>query len=212
MTIDQYLEEKSGAEPEILSDLARQTHLRVTQPRMLSGAVEGRLLSLITSMLDPQKVLEIGTYTGYSTLSMAMSLNADAKIVTIEIDDELQSIQNEFFEKSGLRPKIEQHFGAALEVLARFVNEKFDLVFIDANKREYLEYYNILFDRKLVASGSVIIADNTLWSGKVLLDVIDRKDTQTQAIKVFNDFVAHDTRVEKVMLPLRDGITIIRVK
>ncbi|MEG0655536.1 MAG: O-methyltransferase [Mucinivorans sp.] len=212
MTLDQYLVAKSGAEPDILRELARQTHLRVTQPRMLSGAVEGQFLAILISMVAPRRVLEIGTYTGYSTIAMARALSGEGKIVTIEIDDELEAISSEFFAKSGLQDRIVQYFGAALDVMNSQLNEQFDFVFIDANKREYNEYYNMLFDKHLVGSGSVIVADNTLWSGKVLLEVTDCKDLQTEAIKAFNTLVSDDTRVEKVMIPLRDGVTIIRVK
>ncbi|MEG2527299.1 MAG: O-methyltransferase [Mucinivorans sp.] len=212
MTLDQYLVAKSGAEPDILRELARQTHLRVTQPRMLSGAVEGQFLAILISMVAPRRVLEIGTYTGYSTIAMARALSGEGKIVTIEIDDELEAISSEFFAKSGLQDRIVQYFGAALDVMKSQLNEQFDFVFIDANKREYKEYYNMLFDKHLVGSGSVIVADNTLWSGKVLLEVTDCKDLQTEAIKAFNTLVSDDTRVEKVMIPLRDGVTIIRVK
>lgn len=211
MTIEEYIVAKSSAEPAVLSELVRQTHLRVPQPRMLSGALQGQLLQIITAIVAPRRVLEVGTFTGYSTISIALALPDGAKIETIEIDDELESIASEFFVKAGVTARIEQHFGAALQVMSS-MSGVFDLVFLDADKREYLEYYNTLFDKNLVGQGSVILADNTLWSGKVLLEVVDRKDQQTEAIKSFNDFVASDPRVEKVLLPLRDGLTLIRVK
>lgn len=210
--IDQYIEAKSNAEPAILSELVRQTHLRVTQPRMLSGAVQGELLAMIVRMLRPQRVLEFGTFTGYSTIAMALALGEGAKIITMEVDDELEAIASEFITRAGVRDKVEQRFGEALKLVEQIESEVFDLVFIDADKREYLQYYNSLFDLSLVRSGSIILADNTLWSGKILLEIEDDKDKQTKEIKVFNDFVAADNRVDKVILPLRDGLTIIRVK
>lgn len=212
MTIDEYITAKSNAEPEVLHELVRQTHLRVTQPRMLSGAVQGEFLAMIVRMLKPQRVLEFGTFTGYSTIAMALALGDKAKIVTMEVDDELEAIASEFIAWAGVSDKVEQHFGEALKIIEKIEREAFDLVFIDADKREYLQYYNRLFELGLVRSGSIILADNTLWSGKVLLEVEDRKDHQTREIKVFNDFVSTDSRVDKVILPLRDGLTVISVK
>lgn len=212
ITIDQYIEAKSNAEPAVLRELVRQTHLRVTQPRMLSGAVQGELLAMIVRMLQPHRVLEFGTFTGYSTIAMAMALGDGAKIITMEIDDELEAIASEFIARAGVRGKVEQLFGEALELIEQIEGEVFDLVFIDADKREYLQYYNRLFELNLVSIGSVILVDNTLWSGKVLLEIDDHKDNQTKEIKVFNDFVSEDERVDKVILPLRDGLTVIRVK
>lgn len=211
MTIDKYIEDKSSAQAEVLTELVRQTHLRVTQPRMLSGAVQGQLLGMLTSIVKPNRVLEIGTFTGYSTISMALALSDVSTIDTIEIDDELEAIASEFFVKSGCRDKIRQHFGAALEVM-QTLDYRYDMVFMDADKREYTAYYSMLFERSMVGSGSLILADNTLWSGKVLDEITDRRDGQTIGIKEFNDFVRDDQRVEKVLLPLRDGLTIIRVK
>lgn len=211
MTVDQYIVDKSSAEPDVLVDLVRQTHLRVAQPRMLSGALQGRFLAMITEIINPRTVLEIGTFTGYSTIAIALALGENSSITTIEIDDELECIASEFFEKAACKDKITQLFGAALDIMAT-LKDSFDLVFIDADKRQYTEYYNLLFDHRLVHSGSVILADNTLWSGKVLAENVDRKDTQTIAIQQFNDMIANDQRVEKVLLPLRDGLTMIRVK
>lgn len=212
ITIDQYIEAKSNSEPDVLRELVRQTHLRVTQPRMLSGAVQGELLAMIVRMLRPHRVLEFGTFTGYSTISIALALGDGAKIITMEIDDELEAIASEFIVRAGVRGKVEQLFGEALELIEQIEGEVFDLVFIDADKREYLQYYNRLFELNLVSVGSVILVDNTLWSGKVLLEIDDHKDNQTKEIKAFNDFVSEDERVDKVILPLRDGLTVIRVK
>lgn len=210
MNIDDYIAENSSAEPAVLLELFRQTHLRTLQPRMLSGHVEGRLLSLLTSIIAPSRVLELGTFTGYSTICMALSMAEGTELHTVDINDELDSISNEFFAKAGVQNIVRRHLGAALEVLGTF-DAPFDMIFMDADKREYLQYYKMLFQYDLLHSGSVIVADNTLWDGKVLREIKDN-DKQTLGIQHFNEFVASDERVEKVILPIRDGITIIRVK
>lgn len=208
--IEDYIAKHSSAEPAILRELSRQTHLRTLQPRMLSGHVEGRLLSLLTSIIAPSRVLELGTFTGYSTICMALSMGPGTELHTVDVNDELDSISNEFFVKSGVQNIVRRHLGAALDVMGTF-DKPFDMVFIDANKREYLQYYTMLFECNLLHSGSVVVADNTLWDGKILQSIKDN-DKQTIGIQHFNEFVASDERVEKVMLPIRDGVTIIRVK
>ncbi len=205
-----YAAEHSNKEPEILRELTRQTHLRIINPRMISGHIQGQLLSMIVSMVNPKRVLEMGTFTAYSTISMALAMERDSQLITIEIDDELEDIATEYIQRAGVGEIVEQRIGDCLEVIESLTGN-FDVVFIDADKRNYLECYERLFEKKLVSSNSVIIADNTLWDGKVLGETA-RNDKQTIGIKRFNDFVAEDTRVEKVMLPLRDGLTIIRVK
>ncbi len=205
-----YAQEHSCAEPEVLRELTRQTHLRIINPRMISGHIQGRLLSMVVSLVRPRRVLEMGTFTAYSTISMALSMESGSRLTTIEIDDELEEFAAEYIQKAGVSDIVEQRIGDCFEVMES-LEGTFDLVFIDADKRNYLECYERLFEKNLVTSNSVIIADNTLWDGKVLSETA-RNDKQTLGIKRFNDFVATDSRVEKVMLPLRDGLTIIRVK
>ena len=177
---------------------------------MISGHIQGKLLEMLVRMLRPRRILEIGTFTGYSALSMAMGLEDGALIDTFEIDDELEMIAADFFERSGCADKIRQHIGSALD-LAPTLGEKYDLVFIDGDKREYRAYYEMLFEHDMVHPNSFILADNILWYGKVVEEVA-RKDKQTQEIVAFNDYVRNDSRVENVILPLRDGINLIRVK
>ena len=208
--IDQYIEAMSSPQGELLHELERETYLRVINPRMISGHIQGKFLEMLVRMLRPKRILEIGTFTGYSALSMAMGLEEDGIIDTCEVDDELEMIAADFFERSGLGHKIRQHIGSALEVVPS-LGEQYDLVFIDGDKREYTAYYEMLFKHNLVHSNSFILADNILWYGKVVEEV-GRKDKQTQEIIAFNDYVRNDSRVENVILPLRDGINLIRVK
>ena len=208
--LDQYISDMSSPQGELLHELERETYLRVINPRMISGHIQGKLLEMLVRMLRPKRILEIGTFTGYSALSMAMGLEEGALIDTFEVDDELEMIAADFFERSGLGDKIRQHIGSALD-LAPQLGEKYDLVFIDGDKREYRAYYEMLFEHNLVHSNSFILADNILWYGKVVEEVA-RKDKQTAEIIAFNDYVRNDSRVENVILPLRDGINLIRVK
>ena len=208
--LDQYISDMSSPQGELLHELERETYLRVINPRMISGHIQGKLLEMLVRMLRPKRILEIGTFTGYSAISMAMGLEEGAVIDTFEVDDELEMIAADFFERSGVGDKIRQHIGSALD-LAPQLGEKYDLVFIDGDKREYTAYYEMLFEHNLVHSNSFILADNILWYGKVVEEVA-RKDKQTQEIIAFNDYVRNDSRVENVILPLRDGINLIRVK
>lgn len=209
-TIEQYILENISAENPILTELDRITHLSVTKPRMLSGHLQGELLKMLTRIINPKRVLELGTFTGYSAIAIASGLGDGAVLHTIEIDDELESVATKFIIKAGLRDKIVQHFGSALNVIAQ-IDEAFDLIFIDADKREYPAYYELLMSRNYVHSGTIILTDNVLWSGKVIEEPTP-KDKYTKGVMDFNTMVAQDPRVEKVILPLRDGLTMIRVK
>ncbi len=210
--LERYILDHISPEDNLLRELDRRTHLQLVQPRMISGHLQGRLLEILAAMLAPRTVLELGTFTGYSAISIARGLGEGAVLHTVEQNDELQGIASEFFEQArpSLQADIVQHIGPALEVVPR-LGLVFDLVFIDADKREYPDYYRMLMDGGLVRSGSVILADNVLWSGKVAEPLV-RNDNYTAALLEFNDMVRDDSRVEKVILPLRDGLTIIRVK
>ncbi len=208
--LEQYIEAMSSPQSDVLHELERETYLRVINPRMISGHIQGKLLEMLVRMLRPRRILEIGTFTGYSAISMAMGLEEGALIDTFEIDDELEMIAADYFERSGCADKIRQHIGSALEI-APTLGEQYDLVFIDGDKREYRAYYDMLFDHNMVHSNTFILADNILWYGKVV-EEIARKDRQTAEIVAFNEHVRNDDRVESVILPLRDGINLIRVK
>ena len=207
--IDRYIEAHTSPEEALLTELDRQTHLRVISPRMISGRVQGRTLEMLSRMLRPRSILEIGTFTGYSALCLAKGLAPGGELHTFEVDDELHELARSFFERSPDAARIYLHTGSALEGAPK-LGRTFDLVFIDGDKREYPDYYRMLMDRGLVKSGSYILADNVLWYGKVVED-IPPGDLHTQAIRAFNDGVQADPRVENVILPLRDGLTIIRV-
>ncbi|MDO9154567.1 MAG: O-methyltransferase [Paludibacter sp.] len=208
MNEDEYILAHSDAEPEYLALINRKTHLKMINPRMMSGHLQGRALAMFCSMMKPERILEIGTFTGYSALCMAETLNNNGIIHTIERDDELEDFILENFALSGLAHKIRLHIGDAIQIIKK-LGEIFDLVFIDGDKREYADYYEAVFPK--VRNGGFILADNTLWDGKVLKRV-DANDVQTIEIMRFNDMIARDNRVEKVILPLRDGLTIIRKK
>lgn len=207
MDIESYILSHSDKEPEYLSSLSRKTWLRQTNPRMVSGHLQGRVLSMISKMLSPDRILELGTFTGYSALCLAEGLSEKGRLDTIEIDDELEEFILENFSNSPFNDKIQLYIGDALQILPT-LNEVYDLIFIDANKRNYTEYYELSL--LLLKSGGFILADNTLWNGKVIEDTHDEKDEQTLEILHFNQFVAQDNRVEKIILPLRDGLTLIR--
>lgn len=208
--LEKYIHENSSPEDALLHELDRETHLRVINPRMISGHIQGKLLELIVKMFRPKNILEIGTFTGYSALCMAAGLEDNATIDTCEVDDELESIAQSFFDRSSHGGKIKMHIGSALEIAPK-LGKQYDLVFMDGDKREYPAYYNMLMNKGLVHSGSVILADNILWYGKVV-QTVAHNDHHTQALIEFNRMVVEDSRVESVILPLRDGINIIRVK
>lgn len=206
--IEKYILEHIGSEDPVLQELDRETHLKVPGARMLSGHIQGQLLMLLSKMIQPERILEIGTFTGYSAICLAKGLTETGKLISIELDDELEDLAQKYFNKAGLQKNIIQLIGPALEIIPS-LSETFDLVFLDADKREYVEYYNLVFEK--VRSGGYIIADNTLWSGKVLEEPAPG-DAQTLGIIAFNEMIKNDSRVEKVILPLRDGMTIIRKK
>lgn len=208
--IDKYILDNSTAEEQLLKDLDRETHLRVVQPRMLSGHIQGRLLTMFAHMMRPKRVLEIGTFTGYSALCIAAGLEDGAELHTVEVDDELESLSSKYFERSEHSSKIFAHIGSALEVAPR-LGGRFDLVFMDGDKREYPAYLDMLLDGGLVGSGSIIIADNILWSGKVV-EPLQHNDKHTAALLDFNKQVLADERLENIIIPLRDGLNLIRVR
>lgn len=209
--LDKYIREHSTEELAILSELDRATNLATVQPRMLSGHIQGLLLKMFTSMIAPQAVLEIGTFTGYSAICIASALKEGAVLHTVDINDELSYIPETFFERSGYGDKIKMHIGSALDIAPK-LECVFDLVFMDGDKREYTEYYKMLMDEGLVRSGAYILADNVLWDGKVIdTSLRNLKDTYTKGILEFNSMVKNDPRVEKVILPIRDGMTMIKV-
>ena len=207
--LDKYIDTMSSPEDALLHELERETYLRVLNPRMISGHIQGKLLEMIVRMIRPQRILEIGTFTGYSALSMAAGLPDGGVIDTCEVDDELEMMILDFFSRSKYADRLNLHIGSALEIVPQ-IGEVYDMVFIDGDKREYLAYYNMLFENNLVKSGSWILADNILWYGKVV-EPVAKGDKQTQAIIDFNATIVADSRVENVILPIRDGINLIRV-
>lgn len=206
--IEDYALEHSQHESEVLKKLNRETFAKILMPRMLSGHMQGNLLSMLSKMIQPAQILEIGTYTGYSAICLAQGLQKEGKLHTIDINAELEKMVLSFFHEAGLTDKINYHIGNALEIIPR-LNETFDLVFIDADKKNYAAYYDLVFDK--VRGGGYIIADNVLWSGKVL-EAKEKMDADTKAIDSFNKKVHADKRVEHMLLPVRDGLMIVRKK
>ena len=206
---EKYIREHSSEESEALKWLVKQTNLRTNYPRMLSGQIQGELLKLIAQMLQARNILEIGCFTGYSSIWLAMGLEAGGKVDSLEINDELEDLIREGWSRAGVQDKTELHLGDALEIMELFLNEgrKYDLIYIDANKREYLNYYKAA--KRLLRKGGVILADDTMLGGKVY-DSPGTSDKQTRGLIEFNDFVAADPEVEQLILPLRDGLSIIR--
>jgi len=204
--VEKYVMSHIDDESPLMARLYRETQLKMVNGRMCSGHLQGSLLTLISKLVHPSRILEIGTYTGYSALCLVKGLKATGMLHTIEINDEFVSLAAPFFEESGMSDRIIQHIGDADDIIPQ-LDGMFDLVFIDADKRKYLSQYNLLFPK--VAIGGVIIADNTLWAGKVVRPVVVN-DEQTIAIMQFNDFVRNDPRVETFMIPLRDGMTVLR--
>ena len=203
--IEQYILSHIDEEGELLRNLNRDAHVNLLRPRMLSGHLQGRLLKMFCRMIQPKYILEIGTYTAYATLCLAEGAADEAEIHTIEVNDELEDFIMKHLHKSKLKDKIHLHIGDAIQIIPT-IDCIFDLVFIDANKRHYCEYYDLIFDK--VRPGGLIIADNTIWDGKVL-ETPHPTDRQTIGIQEFNDMLAKDPRVEKVILPVRDGLTLI---
>ena len=206
--IDQYVEQHSENEPELLQQLNRETHLKILQPRMLSGAYQGRVLSMISKLVNPKHILEIGTYTGYSALCLAEGMQPNGELHTIDINEELYDFQRKYFDKSLYGNQIHQHLGNALEIIPR-LNKTFDLVFIDADKENYPNYFEIIMDK--LNPGGIILSDNVLWSGKVI-EPVKEDDLDTKALIEYNAHLKEDCRIETIILPIRDGLTISRKK
>ena len=203
----EYISENSSKEPEILAKLNKETYQKVLQPRMLSGHIQGRFLSMISKIKLPSCILEIGTYTGYGTLCLAEGLSNGGKIFTIDRNEELLKIQNKYFEMSGKRDKIIQLTGNAKDILEN-LDESYDIVFIDADKENYIEYFNLVSER--LNNNGIIISDNVLWSGKVL-NSPSKNDEETNILIEFNKTLNEDERFETIILPLRDGLSISRL-
>ncbi len=206
MELERYADRHTSEEENLLYQLNRETHLKVLLPRMLSGKIQGKFLKFISQMIQPKRILEVGTYTGYSALCLAMGLPSDGELITIDKNPELEAIATKYFEKSKNRNKIRHVCGNAMEIIPELEGE-FDLVFLDADKSNYLNYYNLLLDK--IPQGGYILADNVLWSGKVVQEV-SPKDVDTKAILEFNSYVQNDPRVENVLLPFRDGLLLIK--
>lgn len=211
--IYKYIEDHASVPSEALEWVVKQTHIRTNHARMLSGAAQGQLMRMIAQMCGAKRILELGTFTGYSAICLASALPEDGHLDTLELNDELEDLILEGFEKAGLENKISLHIGDCKETLRRISSEikddLYDIVYIDANKREYCEYYDLVFD--MVRSGGLILADNVIWDGKVCQDPLPQ-DRQTLSIVRFNDMVSKDRRVESVILPIRDGLNVIRKK
>jgi len=206
--IDNYVVEHSQQEPQLLKELTKETWQKVLNPRMLSGAFQGRLLSMLSKLIQPKRILEIGTYTGYSALCLAEGLPADGFLYTIDKNEELLSLQQKYFEKSGYQHQIKTFVGKALDIIPN-IPEKFDMVFIDADKSNYINYFHLIIEK--MNPGGMILSDNVLWSGKVV-EKLDPKDLDTKILLEYNALLNADKRVESVLLPIRDGLTISRVK
>jgi len=205
--LTRYLENSCEPENELLKHINRETHLKVSMPRMLSGHYQGKLLSMISKLINPERILEIGTFTGYATLCLAEGLRENGRIFTIDINLELEDMVRSNFKRSDLDSKIIYQIGDAKEIIPT-LNEIFDLVFIDADKKNNATYYDMIIDK--VRSGGLILVDNVLWSGKVLDEAVS--DQKTSFISNFNEMVSSDQRVEKLILPVRDGLFLIRKK
>jgi caffeoyl-CoA O-methyltransferase len=203
--LDKYVCDHTATENDLLKKINRETHLEVLQPRMLSGHFQGRVLSMLSKMMRPERILEIGTYTGYSALCLVEGLTKSGKLYTIDVNEELESRVRGYFEQSDYSKQIDYIIGDAMHVIPS-MNEKWDLVFIDADKMNYINYYNLIFSQ--VKIGGYIIADNVLWSGKVADET--KIDKDTLLLRSFNDLVSNDERVEEVLLPIRDGLMIAR--
>lgn len=210
--IADYIKANSSKECDLLKELERKTNILTVQPRMMSGHIQGSILRMMIYMQRPKRVVEIGTFTGYSALCMASAMEKGSELHTIDINDEIAYIAEEYFEKSGLGDIIHQHIGSALDVIPA-LGGVFDLVFMDGDKREYVEYYRLLMDGGYLRGGSILLADNVLWDGKVVDESPKNlKDKYTSTILEFNKMVSEDPRVEVVIMPFRDGMSVIRVK
>ena len=202
-----YVIKNSEDEPELLKELTKETYQKILQPRMLSGHPQGRILSLLSKIIKPKRVLEIGTYTGYGTICLAEGLADDGKIITIDKNEEIIDFQNKYFEKSSYRDKIIQLHGEALDLIET-LDEKFDIVFLDADKENYIDYYRAVSNK--IVNGGLLISDNVLWSGKVL-EPSKTYDIETDILNRFNQLLKNDTRFETIIIPIRDGVSISRL-
>jgi predicted O-methyltransferase YrrM len=205
--LEDYVALHSENEPELLARLNKETHQKILQPRMLSGHFQGRFLSMIAKLVRPTNILEIGTYTGYAALCMAEGLPENGSLDTIDINEELVDFQRKYFDQSPWATQIHQHLGDALEIIPS-LNKKFDLVFIDADKENYINYFNMIVP--MMNKGGLILSDNVLWSGKVLEEA-KPNDTSTKVLLEYNEILKNDPRVETVLLPIRDGLTMSRI-
>lgn len=201
-----YLIEHAGPEDDVLQQLNRETHVKILHPRMLAGHLQGVILKMFSKMIQPKYILEIGTYTGYSAICLAQGLNKNGVIHTIEINDELYEMAKKYFIQAGCLDRIKQYTGDAREII-KSLHYTYDLVYVDGDKKEYAEYYLLAVEK--LRKGGMIIVDNVLWNGKV---INNKRDKETQGIRKFNELVKNDSRVEKVILPVRDGIMLIRKK
>ncbi|MCL6268314.1 O-methyltransferase [Flagellimonas myxillae] len=205
--LERYIVENSEPEPSLLTELTRETHLKVVQPRMITGHFQGRVLSMLSKIISPKYILEIGTYTGYSAICLAEGLQTDGELHTIEVNEELHDMQRKYFDKSGFGEQIKQHTGDALDIVPA-LEHQFDLVFIDAQKVQYDVYYEAAIRK--TKTGGVILSDNVLWSGKVVEPLVP-SDKATATLVAYNQKLKEDSRVETVLLPIRDGLTMCRV-
>jgi predicted O-methyltransferase YrrM len=206
--LDDYVVAHSENEPELLQQLTRETYQKILQPIMLSGPYQGRVLSMISKLVNPKTILELGTFTGYSTLCLAEGLQKDGEIHTIDINEELEDFQRKYFDKSGYGEQIHQHIGNAIEIIPG-IDKTFDLVFIDADKPNYSNYFHLIIEK--LNPGGIILSDNVLWHGKVV-EPLKNKDNFTKAVLEYNTLLKNDERIETVLLPIRDGLTISRKK
>tara|TARA_R110000868_G_scaffold3388_1_gene21872 strand:- start:8296 stop:8937 length:642 start_codon:yes stop_codon:yes gene_type:complete len=206
--LDDYIVSHSEEEPELLKQLSRETYQKILQPRMLSGHYQGRILSLLSKIINPKNILEIGTYTGYSSLCLAEGMQTNGELHTIDINEELVEFQRKYFDKSIYGKQIVQHLGNALDIIPK-LKITFDLIFIDADKENYSNYFNLVMDK--LNKGGVLLSDNVLWSGKVI-EPLQPDDISTKAIIEYNDLLKSDDRIETVIFPVRDGLTISRKK
>lgn len=204
--LEEYVQRFSENEPEVLAELNRETHLKVLIPRMLAGHLQGRVLSILTHMIRPKRILEVGTYTGYSAICFSEGLDEGGMIHTIDINEELESIQDKYFAKAGITDKVQRHIGDALDIIPK-LEEDWDIVFLDADKENYPNYYDLVIDK--MKPGSYVIADNVLWSGKILDDP-ENMDEETRALYEYSKKVTEDPRVQNVLFPIRDGLQISR--
>ncbi|WP_272021979.1 O-methyltransferase [Olleya namhaensis] len=204
--LDDYVVAHSQDEPELLQQLTRETYQKILQPIMLSGPYQGRVLSMISKLIRPKSVLELGTFTGYATLCLAEGLHPEGEIHTIDVNEELEDFQRKYFHKSGYGTQIHQHLGSAIDILPT-LDKTFDLIFIDADKPNYVNYFHLIIDK--LNPGGIILSDNVLWHGKVI-EPVDPKDVSTNVVLEFNTLLKEDPRIETVLLPIRDGLTISR--